>query len=119
MANRNITHIEIPAKSRAELGMFYAEMFGWEITPMEDMGYGLFQSGNIAGGFPSVDENFKPGDVVLYIDSDDIDADLKAIEAKGGKILQGKTEIPGFGWYGMFTDPTGNRLGLYTSQPKS
>jgi predicted enzyme related to lactoylglutathione lyase len=26
-----------------------------------------------------------------------------------------KTEIPGFGWFGMFMDPTGNRVGLYTS----
>ena len=119
MANRGITHIEIPATSRPELGQFYAELFGWEITPMEDMNYGLFKSGNVAGGFPTVDEHFKPGDVILYIDSNDIEADLKAIEKKGGKILQARTEIPGFGWYGMFADPTGNRLGLYTGLPQS
>jgi predicted enzyme related to lactoylglutathione lyase len=25
-----------------------------------------------------------------------------------------KTEIPGIGWWGMFTDPTGNKIGLFT-----
>jgi predicted enzyme related to lactoylglutathione lyase len=27
-----------------------------------------------------------------------------------------KTEIPGIGWFGVFTDPTGNKVGLYTAQ---
>jgi ferritin-like metal-binding protein YciE len=25
-----------------------------------------------------------------------------------------KTEIPGMGWYAIFADPTGNRLGLFS-----
>jgi predicted enzyme related to lactoylglutathione lyase len=26
-----------------------------------------------------------------------------------------KTEIPHVGWWGVFSDPTGNRIALYTS----
>jgi hypothetical protein len=66
------------------------------------------------GGFPLLDENNKPGDVTVYLDSDDIEADLEKIEANGGKKILGKTEIPKVGWFAYFADPTGNRLGLFT-----
>jgi uncharacterized protein len=115
MTNRSIVHIEIPARGRADLAKFYAEMFGWEIQPMDDRGvnYTVWKSGSNRGGFPDVDDENQPGDIILYIDSDDIEADLKIIETKGGKALQGKTEIPGVGWYALFADPTGNRMALY------
>ncbi len=117
MVNRRIVHIEIPAKDRAEMGKFYADLFGWEITAMDDVvgiPYTTWQSGNIRGGFPNVDDDTRPGDVIVYIDSEDIEADLKKIEAHGGKTLQGKTDIPGVGKYALFADPTGNRMALYT-----
>ena len=115
MNNRSIAHIEIPAKGRADLAKFYAEMFGWKIQPMDDKGmaYTVWQSGNMRGGFPDVDDE-NQGNGLIYIDSDDIEADLKKIEAKGGKTLKSKTEIPGVAWYALFADPTGNRMGLYT-----
>jgi predicted enzyme related to lactoylglutathione lyase len=53
--------------------------------------------------------------VLVYIASDDIDADLKKVEKLGGRVLHQKTEIPGMGWYGIFQDPTGNVLAVYTS----
>jgi len=34
----------------------------------------------------------------------------------GGKILRSKTEIPGIGWFGIFKDPTGNSIALFTSK---
>ena len=55
------------------------------------------------------------GQVLIHIHSDDIDADLKKVEELGGKVLHQKTEIPQTGWYGIFQDPTGNVLALYTS----
>jgi predicted enzyme related to lactoylglutathione lyase len=45
-----------------------------------------------------------------------ISADLKAAAKLGGLTVQGKTEIPNIGWYGIFKDPSGNRIGLYTSR---
>ena len=116
MTNRKISHIEIPTKDRTKSAKFYEELFGWEIQSMDKKGfpYTVWQSGNVRGGFPELDELYKPGDVVVYIDSDDIEADLKKIEATGGKTLLGKTEIPGVGIYAFFADPTGNRMALYT-----
>ena len=76
-------------------------------------------SGNVGGGFPKVDGNVAKKDrVLIYVDSNDIEADLKKVEAAGGKTLHGKEEIPGWGWWAMFSDPTGNSLGLYQKLPK-
>jgi len=54
--------------------------------------------------------------VLVYIDSEDIEADIKKVVQLGGKVLREKTEIPQTGWFGVFQDPTGNVLALYTSQ---
>ena len=120
MTNRKIAHIEIPARGRAELAKFYADLFGWEPKAMDGLGmaYTVFQSGSNRGGFPDVDADNRPGDVLVYIESDDIEADLKKIEAAGGKTLKPKTEIPGVAWYALFADPTGNRMGLYNTLRK-
>jgi predicted enzyme related to lactoylglutathione lyase len=67
------------------------------------------------GGFPEVSHDTPAGHVLVYIASDDIEADLKRVEELGGKIIHPKSEIPQTGWYAFFQDPTGNVLGLYTS----
>ncbi len=125
MSGRPIVHIEIPAQDLAKTSAFYKEIFGWEIKADPGMNYVLFQSPpmqgvepGIAGGLPRIDgEVYKPGDVIVYIGSDDIEADLKRIEALGGKRLLPKTEIPNTGWYAFFADPSGNRLALFSPLP--
>jgi len=54
--------------------------------------------------------------LLLYIGTDDIDASLAKVEAHGGKTVLPKTEIPGIGWFAIFTDQTGNRLALFTAR---
>jgi predicted enzyme related to lactoylglutathione lyase len=53
---------------------------------------------------------------LVYIASDNIDDDLKRVAQLGGIVLKQKTEIPGTGWFGVFQDPTGNVLALYTGK---
>ncbi len=116
MATQPIVHIEIVSKDPRAAGNFYKEVFGWEIEIDEKFNYVQFKANpGPAGGIPQVDEaqNMKPGDVVLYINSDDINADLAHIGACGGKTLVPKMEIPGIGWFAIFSDPTGSRLALF------
>jgi hypothetical protein len=81
------------------------------------MNYVMWESGTLpAGGFSPLDESVQPGDVIIYVDSPDITADLARAEALGAQIVYPKTEIPGTGWFGMFKDPTGNVIALYTSR---
>lgn len=114
MTPRNISYIEIPTRDSGESAKFYEALFGWKVTPMEGMDYITWETGEgPTGGFNPVSADFKPGELSIYVNSEDIEADLQAAVAAGGSIAFGRTEIPGFGWWGMFKDVAGNRIGLY------
>ena len=116
MSKRNIVHVEIPAANVEAAGKFYQELLGWNIQPMPEMNYTMWESeGGESGGFPPVSDDNPAGQVMVYIHSDDIETDLKKVEKLGGKVIHPKAEIPGTGWFGIFQDPTGNVLALYTS----
>jgi len=117
MSKRNIVHVEIPAANAEAAGKFYEALFSWNIQHDPQMNYTMFDAGDGAtyGGFPGLSDENPAGQVLVYIASEDIEADLNKVEKLGGKILHAKAEIPQTGWYGIFQDPTGNVLGLYTS----
>lgn len=116
MTKRNVVHIEIPSRNFEESGEFYHELFGWKITPAPEMNYSLWEpSEGPGGGFNPLGEEVKAGEVLIYVDSDDIQADLKKAKSLGATILREKSEIPNIGWFGIFKDPTGNMIALYTS----
>jgi hypothetical protein len=54
--------------------------------------------------------------VLVYVQTDDIEATLAKVESLGGRVLVPKTEIPTVGWFGVFSDPTGNKVGLYSGK---
>ena len=115
MSKHSIVHIEIPTINAEESGKFYAELFGWKITPVPEMNYTLFEpEDGPGGGFTAVGQATTVGDVLIYVDSDDIEADLKKAEGLGARVLVPKSEINQVGWYGVFADPTGNMIALYT-----
>ena len=117
MSKRNVVHIEIPAADLVKAAQFYQALFGWKITRDEKMDYSMWEpSEGPGGGFSPLDEQVKPGDVLIYIDSEDIEVDLKQVVNLGGKVIRPKTEITGIGWFGIFKDPTGNTIALYTSK---
>ena len=116
MTKRNIVHIEIPAGDTAKAGKFYEDLFGWKIETDTKMNYTMWAPAEgVGGGFSPITEANKPGNVLIHVDSDDIEVDLKRIKALGGTVLSEKTEIPQIGWFALFKDPTGNTLSLYTS----
>jgi predicted enzyme related to lactoylglutathione lyase len=116
MSKRNVVHVEVPAVDVEAAGRFYQQLFGWKLQHVPEMNYTMWEDGSgSGGGFPQVSDENPAGQVLVYIDSDDIEADLKKVEKLGGKVLVPKREIPGQGWMGIFQDPTGNVLALYTS----
>ena len=119
MGVHTFVHIEISAEDLQAAADFYSQVFGWKVEHMPEMNYITFdEGGGLGGGFnPTENEGNEPGDVIVYIGTDDIEASLAEIEAAGGKTLVPKTEIPGMGWFALFSDPTGNKLGLYTGRP--
>lgn len=116
MSKRNVVHVEIPALNVEAAAAFYRNLFGWKIDTVPEMNYTMWEAADgSGGGFPAVSADNPAGQVLVFIHSDDIEADLKNVSHLGGKVLHPKTEIPHTGWYGIFQDPTGNVLALYTS----
>ncbi len=115
---RPIMHIDIPTANRAATAQFYATLFGWEMSH-DKFPYTWFMTGNVSGGFVDLEaslvrgrEVVRAGDVILYLPSDDIDADLQRIESLGGTIIMPKTYAGKGQFVALFADPNGVHLGL-------
>jgi predicted enzyme related to lactoylglutathione lyase len=122
MSDHHIIHIELPAENGKEASEFYNEAFGWNAEDWRDSGFYMFSFGNeIGGGFNKLTDEgnipVKPGEVLVYISTDDIDDSLAKVESLGGKTLLPRTAADEMGWYAFFADPTGNRVGLWQSVP--
>lgn len=115
MSKRSVVHVEIPAANRDAAAKFYEAMFGWTFRHEDANRYTVFETGNIGGGFADVGGSYQPGAVLIYIASDDIEADLAKAQSLGATVVQDKMEIPGMGWMAWFNDPTGNRIALWTA----
>jgi uncharacterized protein len=116
-----VSIIEIPTADFSRAINFYRKILGIdiEVVEMEGMKIGLFPNpgeGIVvqlihADGY----KNSADGVIVYLNGGDDLQRVAGKIEANGGKIVTPKTEIaPGMGFYGIFTDTEGNRLGLHS-----
>lgn len=120
MSKRNVVHVEIPAADVPAAAKFYEDLFGWKIHHAPEFDYTMWEDASgSGGGFNKLSDEHPVGEVLVYIASDDIEADLKRVEKLGGSVVVPKTEIPGQGWFAEFKDPTGNKLALYTSMNPS
>lgn len=117
MPDHPIVHIEFSASDLPAAAKFYSDLFGWKTEHMPEMNYSTFEAPPGAGGglAPVDGKMYNAGDVIVYVQTDDIEATLAKAESLGASTVQPTTEIPGFGWFGLFRDPTGNRIGLYTA----
>lgn len=115
--HHQIVHIELSAKDLNKAGDFYNQLFGWTIQQLPELNYATWQPDRGPGGGLNPVTNSNPaGTVLVYVGSLDIDADLRKAEQLGGKVIMQKTEMPDIGWFGIFQDPTGNRIALYTDK---
>lgn len=119
MANHPIVHIDIPAIQGKDSAEFYAKAFDWKLEHAPEFDYWQFAAeGGPGGGFIQVggEQDAKINQLVVYIGTDDVEGSLARVEANGGKTILPKTEIPGIGWFAIFSDPVGNTLALYKSR---
>jgi predicted enzyme related to lactoylglutathione lyase len=121
MANHAIVHLDIPTTNTAESAQFYGDVFGWPVKHDTDYDYWMFRGeGGPGGGFvvagnanAAMGGDYKIGQVLIYINTDDIDASMAEVEAHGGKRLGDTVEMGENGGYAFFADPAGNVIGLY------
>jgi uncharacterized protein len=115
MAQEIFLHVEIPAVDARSAGVFYQEVFGWEIRTNEEHNYVTFEAGHgMRGGFVGPQEpTYRPDRLLVYLVTEDIEGKLAEVEAHGGKVVMAKTEIPHVGSWAIFSDPAGNEVGLF------
>jgi uncharacterized protein len=123
MQHGDFTHVEIPADDPSRAKRFYTEVFGWTFPPEIPgfEGYHMFTTpaGDEAiGGAIGLRGHSAPEKLRSYINVDSIDTTLAKIGEHGGSVALEKTEVPGQGWYSVFTDSEGNELAIWESVPR-
>ena len=113
--------IELGSLDLAGTEAFYSGLFGWKFESMPEMdGTMSFWTDpkGMGGGFNTMLTPSLNGPV-LYIDCEGIAATLARVEAAGGQTVMPGMALPGEGWgyIAQFTDPSGNKLGLWSSNP--
>lgn len=112
----SFVHIELASTNPSRTRRFFEDVFGWEFTSMPGMEYHVYATPLGPGGAVMGPTEERPGGVLNYLLSGDIDGDEVRIEEAGGKVLLRKKEIPGVGWWSLFEDPTGLVLALFQSR---
>ena len=90
---------------------YYAGQYGWTKGRAIEMGamgvYQLFQADGVdIGGMMKAPDGMPPA-WLFYFGSPDIDASVGKIEANGGTVVHGPTEVPGGAWIVQARDPQG------------
>ena len=121
--NNLISIVEIPAGDFSRAVKFYQSILGIAIEEME-------MDGNQMGIFPNEEgtvnvllvkgNDYKPATdgAVLYLNAgDNLQPILDKVEQNGGQIILPKTEIsPEMGYFALFIDTEGNKLGLHSAK---
>jgi predicted enzyme related to lactoylglutathione lyase len=127
-----VVHFEIPVDDSARAKAFYGSIFGWQLDDV-DMGGGNIYTGvctvpidenhmptvpgAINGGMARRNDDLRSPTITINVSS--IDEYGKRIEAAGGKLLKGKSEIPQMGYYAYIADTEGNVIGLWEDMPRA
>jgi predicted enzyme related to lactoylglutathione lyase len=75
------------------------------------------ESGEVGGALAQGEGHVpnKQGVTIYLAGGDDLNGVLSRVEAAGGSILESKTAIGGdMGYYALFLDSEGNRIGVYS-----
>ncbi len=101
---------------------FYEKVVGWEVRPGETPGmdYRIIHAGQdrVGGMMQAPDANMPPA-WFTYVDVADVDAEVAAFEAAGGKVLWPANDLEGVGRMAMVADPQGAAIYLMTPAMKA
>ncbi len=111
-----IIHFEINADDPLRAKGFYKKIFNWTIEKWD----GPIEYWNIVAGEEDeeginggIQRREAPNDQIFnYIKVSSVDEYKKRIEENGGTIVTPKIIVPGVGYFYMFKDTEGNKLGI-------
>jgi predicted enzyme related to lactoylglutathione lyase len=111
----SVTWFEIPADDTGRAKAFYRDLFGWETTPFpvpfKDDFWMVSTGGEIGGDLFA--REYAGQQMMVYIDVPSIEECLARVTALGGRVVAGKTPVPGMGYLAVCEDTEKNRFGLW------
>ena len=120
--NNLIAFFEIPSINFLGAVAFYEAVFKCSLS-VYDWGeekMAFFSEGEQCVGAISCASDFLPSSqgVLIHFNCEDIDETLAIVLEKGGKVMIPKTKIEaeGRGYFAVFSDNEGNRIGLYADR---
>lgn len=117
-----VVHWELMSKDPAGIASFYEKLFGWKIQHVPELNYRMVDTGGeggINGGILKPDRDGPwPGNMVFYINVDDLAQFRKKVVAAGGKIHVEHQDVADMGAFSLFTDPDGRMMGLWQAAAK-
>ncbi|GAB4138664.1 MAG: hypothetical protein Tsb009_06990 [Planctomycetaceae bacterium] len=121
-----VCHFEIPYSDKNRAVEFYQKVFGWQIQDAPgDMPYSFAittpvdeqmmpeKPGGINGGMYQRGDEGGSKSPVVVMEVDSCEQRVKDVEAAGGSLVMGPTEIPNMGIYAQVKDSEDNIVGLW------
>ncbi|NHF60176.1 VOC family protein [Flavobacteriaceae bacterium TP-CH-4] len=112
---KEVVHFEIGCSDIEKTSGFYKNVFDWNLTRQGNSA--IIETGgkdSISGHLNELGPNEPQKYITLYIETDSLNADLRAIESNGGKILVNPIKLPDGREFAWFEDIAGNTVGLIT-----
>lgn len=114
-----IIHFDISAENPERAKAFYEKLFGWKIQPLPGpMNYYLIETTDLKGekgigGGMAKRENPQQTGINNFMGVASIDESAKQVIELGGKIIQPKQAVPGWGYLALCMDTENNVFGLF------
>ena len=123
MLTHSVSWFEIPVSDFERAKLFYSMIYKYEMPEQmigaSRMGFFLAEKEGVGGAIVH-GEGYVPsqeGSLVYLNGGEDLSVVLGRVENAGGKILVPKTLITEeMGYYAVFLDSEGNRIGLYSQK---
>ena len=115
-----VVHFEIGCNNLPATADFYKNVFDWGVevkgnSAVIDTG----REDTIPGHINKLGPNDPEKYITIYIETDTLQEDLKAIETNGGKVLVQPIQLPDGRSFAWFEDVAKNIVGLITPQVSS
>lgn len=116
--------VEVPVTDMGRAIQFYNTVLDWnlqevQIGPLSMAWFPWDQTAPGAAGSLVKNENYIPGSIgtLVYFSCADVSTPAARIEAAGGKLLRGKTQIsPEYGYMALALDTEGNRIAFHSQK---
>jgi hypothetical protein len=115
MPQNLIQHIEWTTRDSQRLRAFYGRIFDWKFRDAMP-NYTLIEG---LGGIFDAPDPAMPIVITPYVNVRDLGETEAKVSAAGGRIHKSRQEVPGMGWFTLFSDPDGNVIGLWQAMQQS